>query len=186
MKTPKPIIFFLLVLSALAGEIKAQRYIPGMSGIVLHGGITERPGFYAEIGYSTYTARQNRWNFGINYLTVPTPYHEMKIPLVQTTATAGFYKRIIQDRRRTFFLSIGLDAIIGYEWVNWGQYNLPDGGIILDRNRFVFGGALSLEAEYYLNDRYILLVRIRERCLGNSDVGLWHTEAGVGLKVMIR
>lgn len=180
------ILFLLAIAMACGATARAQRYLPGMGGITFHAGITEKPGFYAEAGYSTYTRRKNRWNFGVNYLQNTDRYATGKLPLAQVTGEGGYYLRVFQDPRRTFFLSFGLSGIVGHEWVNWGKYRLPDGGVIADRNRFVFGGALGLEAEYYMNDRYVLLLRVREKCLGNSDVGLWHTEVGLGLKVIVR
>ena len=180
------ILFLFAIAMVWDTPAHAQRYLPQMGGITLHAGITEKLGFYAEAGYSTYTRRKNRWNFAVNYLQNSDRYATGKLPLAQVTGEGGYYLKVLQDPRRTFFLSFGLSGIVGHEWVNWGKYRLPDGGVIADRNRFVFGGALGLEVEYYMNDRYVLLFRVREKCLGNSDVGLWHTEAGLGLKVMVR
>lgn len=185
MKIKRIIILFVLLLANIP-VTQAQRYLPRMGGVTLNAGLTEKLGFYAEAGYSTYTRRKNRWNFAVNYLQNSDRYATGKLPLTQVTGEGGFYLRAVQGPRRTFFLSFGLSGIAGYEWVNWGRYRLPDGGVIADRNRFVFGGALGLEMEYYLNDRYVLLLRVREKCLGNSDVGWWHTEAGLGLKMMIK
>lgn len=179
----------LILLTALCltcATASAQRYLPRMGGITVNAGITEKAGFYVDAGYSTYTKRKHHWNFGINYLQNTDRYYHQKLPLTQLTGEGGFYLKVVQDPRRTFFLSLGLDGIFGYEWVNRGRYRLSDGARITDRNRFVFGGALGLEMEYYLNDRYVLLLRVREKLLGNSDVGWWHTEAGLGLKIMIR
>lgn len=184
----KTIIIGLLACCVLLlpDSVMAQRYLPRMGGITVNGGVTEKTGFYVEAGYSLYTKRKHHWNFGVNYLMNQDRYYTQKLPLVQVTAQGGYYLRLLQDRRRTFYLSLGVDAVIGHEWVNWGRYVLSDGGRIQDRNRFVFGGALGLEAEYYINDTYVILLRIREKCLANSDVGLWHTEAGLGLKFIIK
>lgn len=164
---------------------RGQRYLPRMGGVAVTAGITEKLGFYVDAGYSIYTRRKHHWNFGLNYFQNRDPYNSWELPLSELTVQGGYYLRLLQDRRRTFYVSVGVEGVIGHEWVNWGRYALPDGGRVQDRNRFVFGGALGLEAEYYLSDRYVLLLRAREKCLGNSDVGVWHTEAGLGLKIML-
>ena len=176
----------LIALLFVCATARGQRYLPHMGGITVTVGLTEKTGFFVAAGYSTYTKRKHHWNFGLNYLQNTDRYYQKKLPLSELTAEGGFYLRLLQGPRRSFYLSAGVDGIFGYEWVNWSRYQLPDGARILDRSRFVFGGALGLEVEYYLNDRYVLLLRIREKVLGNSTVGWFHTEAGLGLKIMIR
>lgn len=59
----------------------------------------------------------------------------------------------LSDRRKTFFRSLGLSALVGYETSNWGDKLLPDGATLLDKDCFIYGGALTLELETYLTDR---------------------------------
>lgn len=186
MKARHLIPLILTALLCMSATARGQRYLPRMGGITATAGITEKTGFFVDAGYSTYTKRKHHWNFGLNYLQNTDRYYQQKLPLSELTAEGGFYLRLLQGPRRSFYLSVGLDGIFGYEWVNWGRYRLSDGARIMDRSRFVFGGALGVEMEYYLNDRYVLLLRVREKVLGNSTVGWFHTEAGLGLKIMIR
>lgn len=186
MKTIRFIPLLVLLPLFLCATARAQRYLPRMGGITVNAGLTEKAGFYVDAGYSTYTRRKHHWNFGLNYLQNTDRHYNTKLPLSQLTGEGGFYLRVLQGPRRSFYLSFGVDGIFGYEWVNWSRYRLADGALITDRSRFVFGGALGMEMEYYLNDRYVLLLRVREKILGNSTVGWFHTEAGLGLKIMIR
>lgn len=87
--------------------------------------------------------------------------------------------------RKTFFLSLGLSALAGYETSNQGDKLLPDGATLLDKDCFIYGGALTLELETYLTDRVVLLVNARERMLFGSDIGKFHTQVGMGLKFII-
>ena len=80
--------------------------------------------------------------------------------------------------RKTFFLSLGLSALAGYETSNQGD-------TLLDKDCFIYGGALTLELETYLTDRVVLLVNARERMLFGSDIGKFHTQVGMGLKFII-
>lgn len=56
---------------------------------------------------------------------------------------------------------------------------------MLDKDCFVYGGALTLELEAYLTDRIVLLVSARGRTLFGSDIGKFHTQVGMGLKFII-
>ena len=62
---------------------------------------------------------------------------------------------------------------------------LPDGSTLLDKDRFIYGGALTLELETYLTDRVALLLSARERALFGSDIGKFHTQVSLGLKFII-
>jgi hypothetical protein len=50
---------------------------------------------------------------------------------------------------------------------------------------FLYGGALTLEAETYLTDRIVLLVNVRERLLAGSSIGRFSTQLGLGIKIII-
>ena len=81
----------------------------------------------------------------------------------------------LSDRRKTFFRSLGLSALAGYETSNWGDKLLPDGATLLDKDYFICGGALMRELETYLTGRVVLLVNVSGRMLFGSDIGKFHT-----------
>ena len=60
------------------------------------------------------------------------PYKDLQIPVSQFTGEGGYYLNFLSDRKKTFFLSLGLSALAGYETSNWGDKLLPDGST-LDR-----------------------------------------------------
>ena len=132
-----------------------------------------------------YTKNANRWVIGGEYLHKKYDYKDMRIPVEQFTAEGGYYLKFLSDRRKTFFLSLGLSALAGYETSNRGGKLLPDGATLLDKDCFIYGGALTLELETYLTDRMVLLVNARERMLFGSDIGKFHTQVGMGLKFII-
>ena len=80
---------------------------------------------------------------------------------------------------------MGLSALAGYETSNRSEKLLPDGSTLLDKDCFIYGGALTLELETYLTDRVVLLVNARERMLFGSDIGKFHTQVGMELKFII-
>ena len=179
---------------ALSGGAYAQRCLPGMRGIQITAGMVD--GFYSssnknETGYyygaamATYAKNGNKWVFGAEYLQRYYPYKDIRLPVAQFTAEGGYYLKILSDPSKTFFLSLGGSAMAGYETVNWGDKLLFDGSTLNNRDRFVYGGAITLEMETYLTDRIVLLLTGRQRILPGSDMANFHTQFGIGLKFMI-
>ena len=186
-------IGILFVLCLHFNQAHAQRYLPGMKGLQVTAGIADgvhwnnNTDFAYHIGaaYSVYTTNANRWVIGGEYLHKKYDYTDMQIPVEQFTAEGGYYLKFLSDRRKTFFLSLGLSALVGYETSNRSEKLLPDGSTLLNKDCFVYGGALTLELEVYLTDRIALLANARERALFGSDIGKFHTQVSLGLKFII-
>jgi hypothetical protein len=185
----KAILFIIIALCIAVPEISAQRYLPGMCGIQFTAGTVNglnlQNGFHASLAFSQYTKSADRWVFGIGYLEKRHSYKDTNIPQSQFTAEGGYYLNFLSDWRKTFFLSLGASAMAGYETVNWNDKLLLDGATIDNKDGFLYGGALTLEAEIYLNDRIVLLANVRERLLTGSSVGKFNTQFGIGIKFII-
>ena len=87
--------------------------------------------------------------------------------------------------RKIVFVYAGASALAGYESVNWGEKVLHDGSTLHDRDSFIYGGALTLDVEFYVADRIALLANLRERCLWGGDTKKFHTQWGMGIKFII-
>ena len=174
-------------LSLTGGQAKAQRCLPGMKGLELRGGLVggSSGDFYLGTGMSVYSWRASRWVFGAEYLQKSYRYKDMSIPRAQFTAEGGYYLNFLSDASKTFFLSTGVSALAGYETVNWGKSLLADGSRLMADDAFIYGGAVTLEAECYLTDRIVLLAAIRERVLWGSSISKFATQFGVGVKFII-
>lgn len=188
------IIITLALCFAFTGGAYAQRCLPGMRGIQVTGGMTDgfyssstknETGHYFGLSMATYAKNCNKWVFGAEYLQRYYPYKDGRLPVAQFTAEGGYFLNVLADRSKTFFLSLGGSAIAGYETVNWGDRLLFDGSTLQSRDRFLYGGAITLEVETYLSDRVALLLTGRERILSGSDVAKFHTQFGIGLRIMI-
>ena len=105
--------------------------------------------------------------------------------MTQFTAEGGYYFKILSDARKIVFVYAGASALAGYESVNWGEKVLHDGSTLHDRDSFIYGGALTLDVEFYVADRIALLANLRERCLWGGDTRKFHTQWGVGVKFII-
>lgn len=178
------------VLALTVGQASAQRCLPKMQGIELNGGFVDgKPlsaAFSGGIALSTYTKNGSKWVFGGEFLQRNYGYGEdTTIPVSQFTAEGGYYKKLLTDASKTLFVYGGVSALAGYESVNWGKTLLSDGATLQDRDAFIYGGALTLNIEVYLSDRLALIGNVRERCLWGNDTGRFHTQYGVGLKLII-
>ena len=178
------------VFALTMGQASAQRCLPKMQGIEVSGTcVDEKPlsaAFSGGAVLSTYTKNGSKWVFGGEYLQRNYGYgEETTIPVAQFTAEGGYYQKLLTDATKTLFIYGGASALAGYETVNWGERMLPDGARLQDRDAFIYGGALTLNIEVYLSDRLALMGNVRERCLWGNDTGHFHTQYGVGLKLII-
>ena len=154
-------ILSLFVVCLHFNQAHAQRYLPGMKAIQVTAGMaddfhwSDKSDFAYHIGaaYSVYTKNANRWVIGGEYLHKKYDYKDMRIPVEQFTAEGGYYLKFLSDRRKSFFLSLVLSALAGHETSNRNEKLLPDGSTLLDKDCFIYGGALTLEQETYLTDR---------------------------------
>ena len=179
-----------LVVDLTMGQASAQRCLPKMQGIEINVACVDgKPlsaAFCGGAALSTNTKNGSKWVFGGEYLQRNYAYDEdMTIPVAQFTAEGGYYKKLLTDASKTLFIYGGVSALAGYESVNRGKTLLPDGATLQDRDAFVYGGALTLNVEVYLSDRLALMGNVRERCLWGNDTGHFHTQYGVGVKLII-
>ena len=188
----KYIAMILASLALFTGQAHGQRCQPKMQGIEVRANLADgfNPGGN-DRGYSlgavlsTYTKGGNKWVFGGEYLLKNKPYKEEKIPVAQFTAEGGYYLKVLSDARKMLFVYAGASALAGYETVNWGDKVLPDGALLRDKDAFIYGGALTLDVEFYVADRIALLANLRERCRWGNSTGHFHTQFGLGVKFII-
>jgi hypothetical protein len=175
----------LMMVFTVALPAAAQRYLPGMRGVEVMSGLIERDGYYLHGGYSWYTKSKNRWAGGAAYLQQNHRWETGSIPLAQFTVEFGFYKLLLCDAGKSFFAAVGVTALTGYETVNWNEKRLPNGAIIANADKWLYGAAAAVELEYYLDDRYIFLATAKQRMSGGSSVGRFHTLFGIGIKYIL-
>ena len=192
----KRIIFILAAMILLfAGQASAQRCLSGMSAVEVRADMAD--GFYTgksrncgyALGatYSRFNSHANTWSIGADYLRTYRPYGERgRIPVVQFTGEVGFNLNIVSDYSQTFHLYGGVSALGGYETVNWGKTVLRDGSTIQASDAFIYGGAISLSADFYLSDMFILGAHIKERFIFGNDTGHFQTLYGVHVKFIIQ
>ena len=187
-------IFAVAVFSLCGGKAFAQRCLPGMSAVEIKADMAD--GFYTGksrdcgyslgVFYSVYKGSANTWSFGGEYLQTYKPYGAKgRIPLAQFTGEVGYNLHLLSDYSQTFHLYGGISALAGYETVNWGKKTLSDGSTLHDGDNFIYGGALNLQAEFYLSDKIALTANVKGRFTFGSDVQIYHTTYGIGVKFII-
>jgi len=190
----KKYLLMIVVCVICIGSANAQRYLPGQQGLAFTGGfvngfkVSQQDGqaFYGSISMSTYTKKGNRWVFGAEYLQKQFEYRDAYLPVAQITGEGGHYFKFLSDGSKTIFFSLGTSALAGYETLNWGERLLYDGAMLEDKDSFIYGGAISFEIETYLSDRFVLLLRARERVMFGSAINRFQFQAGAGFKIIIR
>ena len=185
----KLFVLIIIALCIVAPETMAQRYLASMRGLQVTAGsvnaLNYDKGFHTGIAFSQYTKRTDRLVFGFEYLEKSHSYKDITVPQSQFTVDAGYYLKFISNARKWLFVSVGASGMAGYETVNWGEKLLFDGATLENKDKFLWGAALTLETEIYLIDRLVLLVNIRERLLSGSSIGNLNTQFGLGIKVII-
>ena len=184
----KAILMFIVCITSV-GYANAQRYLPGQEGLQvtlgIANGINPQRAFYGGVSVATYTQNDSRWVVGAEFLQKQLDYGKIKIPVAQFTAEGGYYYSFLSDPSKTLLLSIGASGLAGYETSNWGNKILFDGATLLNRDAFLYGGALTLELETFITDRIILLVNAREHAVWGSSIGKFSTQLGAGIKIII-
>lgn len=187
-------ILTMVLCFAFSGGAYAQRCLPGMQGIQVTGGMVDgiysssnknETGYYFGAAMATYTKNANKWVFGAEFLNRYYPYKNDRIPVSQFTAEGGYYLKFLSDHNKIVLFSLGGSVLAGYETSNWGEKLLFDGSTLRNEDRFLYGGAITLEMETYLADRVVLLLTARERILFGGTTGKFHTQFGLGLKFII-
>lgn len=190
----KAIFIIAAMLALFAGQAMAQRCLPGMSAVEIKADMAD--GFYIGkardcgysfgVYYSVFKGNANTWSFGGEYLQTYKPYGEKgRIPVAQFTGEVGYNLHLISDYSQTFHLYGDVSAFCGYETVNWGDNILPDGSTLHNGDAFIYGGALTLQADFYLSDKIALTANVKERFVFGNSTGHFHTQYGIGVKFII-
>lgn len=182
------LVLFLSVESYGQRAIKGMRawqFTAGMVDGIYSGSASSKSGLYAGTSLSIYSNNSNKWVFGGEYLQRNYPYRDIGIPIAQFTAEGGRYFNLWSSGSKVFFLSVGASALAGYESVNWGKSLLYDGASLEHKDKFIYGGALTVEFESYLCDKVVLLLNYRQRALWGTTTGHFHSQFGLGVKFVI-
>ncbi|MBR8766288.1 conjugal transfer protein TraO [Porphyromonas levii] len=187
----KRVILLLALIVAVVIPSHAQRLIPNQRGMELFGGVPIVRGekFFRAENYSAGVSLV-RYFKTANYafLTLECEgqtyrYRSSEVPVIDGLLQLGYMHPILSDGGKNIFLYLGVAGVGGYEDVNSGNSDLPDGAKLLDRTRWVYGGALHASVEVFLTDSLLLVVKGQGRMLFGSDLNLFRPNMSIGLRV---
>ena len=169
---------------------QAQRLIPKQRGIEVLGSVPLIKGeklfigdnFGIGISLTRYLKRENYTFVGVEYEQQNMPYRSYNVKLKDALLQVGYMHPILSDNGKNVFFYGGISALGGYEQLNEDKKLLPDGATLLDRSRFVYGGAVHGSMEVFLTDRFLFLVKAQGRLLFGSDVHRFRPALSAGLR----
>ena len=188
----KKIILSVCAAVAMAFSLptQAQRLRPKQRGIEAVGSVPLIKGeklftgdnFDVGISLTRYLKRENYTFVGVEYEQQNMPYRSYNIKLKDALLHLGYMHPIVSDNGKNVFLYGGISALGGYEQLNEDKKLLPDGATLLDRSRFVYGGAVHGSVEMFLTDRVLFLVKGQGRFLFGTDVHRFRPAVSAGLR----
>ena len=192
MVMKKKIILSVCAAVAMAFSLpsQAQRLIPKQRGIEVLGSVPLIKGeklfagdnFGVGISLTRYLKRENYTFASLEYEQQNMPYRSYNIPMKDILLHLGYMQPILTDRGKNVLVYVGVSALCGYEELNRDKKLLPDGATLLDRSRFVYGGAVHSSVEVFLTDRVLFLVKAQGRFLFGTDVHRFHSAVSAGLR----
>ena len=169
---------------------QAQRLIPKQRGVEVVGSVPLIKGekflaadnFGIGTSLTRYLSRENYTFVMAEYEQQNMPYRSYNVKLKDALLQVGYMHPVLSDRGKNVLLYGGISALGGYEEINKDRQLLPDGAKLLDRSRFVYGGALHLSLECFLTDNVLLLLKGQGRVLFGTDVHQFRPALSVGFK----
>ena len=191
----KKLILSACVAVAMAFSLpsQAQRLIPKQRGIEVVGSVPLIKGeklfkgdnFGVGISLPRYLKKENYTFVMAEYEQQNMPYRSYNVKLKDALLQVGYMHPIVSDNGKNVFLYAGISALGGYEELNEDKKLLPDGATLLDRSRFVYGGAVHGSVEVFFTDRLLFLVKAQGRLLFGSDVHRFRPALSAGLRFNI-
>ncbi|MFP3765683.1 conjugal transfer protein TraO [Prevotella intermedia] len=169
---------------------QAQRLIPKQRGMEVVGSVPLIKGekflaadnFGVGISLTRYLKKENYTFVGVEYEQQNMSYRSYNVKLKDVLLHLGYMHPVLSDRGKNVLLYGGISALGGYEQLNEDNKLLPDGATLLDRSRFVYGGAVHGSMEVFLTDRFLFLVKAQGRLLFGSDVHRFRPALSAGLR----
>ena len=188
----KKIILSVCAAVAMAFSMpsQAQRLIPKQRGIEVVGSVPLIKGeklftgdnFGVGISLTRYLKKENYTFVMAEYEQQNMPYRSYNVKLKDALLQVGYMHPVFSDRSKNVLLYGGISALGGYEQLNEDKKLLPDGATLLDRSRFVYGGAVHSSVEVFLTDRVLFLIKAQGRFLFGTDVHRFRPAVSAGLR----
>lgn len=188
----KKLLLLIVMTVLLTATSHAQRLLPGQRGLQLYLGVPvseskvfDNGNYIAGLSLTINHKQANHWLIGLEYSKKNFAYLTEQIPVETFTFEGGYMVNLFADARKNVLLNTGVTAVGGYEVINRSESLLYDGATLLDKDRFVYGGAYHLALDMFVTDNLILFIKGKCNVLWNSDVEMFRPQIGVGIRVVI-
>ena len=180
----------VMVAMTAATPSYAQRLIPRQNSLELVGSIPiikgerlfAKESFGVGLEFAHYFKRANYAFLLAEYEQQGLTYRSYNVPLRDALLHFGYMHPILSDKGKNVLLYGGISALGGYEQLNEDKKLLPDGATLLDRSRFVYGGAVHGSVEVFLTNRILFLVKVQGRFLFGTDVHRFRPALSAGFR----
>ena len=180
----------VMVAMTAATPSYAQRLIPRQNSLELVGSIPiikgerlfAKESFGVGLAFAHYFKRANYAFLLAEYEQQGLTYRSYNVPLRDALLHFGYMHPILSDKGKNVLLYGGISALGGYEQLNEDKKLLPDGATLLDRSRFVYGGAVHGSVEVFLTNRILFLVKVQGRFLFGTDVHRFRPALSAGFR----
>ncbi|WP_410220760.1 conjugal transfer protein TraO [Pedobacter sp.] len=190
----KRVMFYVTLAFMLVVNVAwAQRFEKGQLAIELRSGLAngyffskyQNSAYFAGLTANLYTGIDSKWVAGGEYYHKKYDYKDSSLKLAQFTGEVGHYFPLVFDCKQNLVISAGASALAGYERINWGRHLLYDKAILLNQDHFIYGGAATLEVEFFPSDKLIIFATGRERILFGS-LDKFNGQVGIGTRFLIK
>ena len=134
------------------------------------------------VSLTRYLKRENYAFVLAEYEQQNMPYRAYEVKLKDALLQVGYMHPLLSDRGKNVFLYGGISALGGYEELNEDKKLLPDGATLLDRSRFIYGGAVHSSVEVFLSDNVLFILKAQGRLLFGSDVHRFRPALSAGFR----
>lgn len=167
-------VFFALLLSMLIFSSYGQRQLKGMKGIYLQGGISQL-GTFGKLGTTFITGGKT---FATGDFMVETgTVRSFKFQTYNLTGTFYYTPLKLKDR---FFVSPGAGITASVSSVK--AVEISESGTPSDLTQYNYGILGSLQLDYYLSNKLVLMGNADQRYYISNKFGTMAWFAGAGLK----
>lgn len=182
----KILILKLIMLCLISSLVNAQRMIPKQKAVEINAGTFAETqinkNFYVNAGFVVNGKKGNYQLYGLEYSKQTVNYKSFSIPIENYLAEAGYGFHLVGDYKRNINLYASMSATAGYETIHNGNSELPDGGLIVDQDNFIYGVGGRLSLETYLTDHLIFLILGKVKVLWNTDLEKFRPSLGFGFR----
>ena len=180
------ILTIMMVVMSITG-VHAQRLMKGQKGFEATIGLildkkSQHDDFYVQAGMTSNGKNGGYQLWAVEYSRKKHEFENYVIPVETYSAEGGYSFMLLGDWSKNISLNLGVTGVLGYEVFNQSERLLPNGAVIQNKDRFIYGGGARLSLETYLGDHLVMLIQGRTKAVWGTSVERFRPSVGVGLR----